>query len=92
MMRNKSILGAAVLATLVSTAFAQQAAAPSWKQGIAPDQASSTMQPFAQHIIGRSARELKLDKLNGEINVSKTDLAAFNGHINDIDAVLLTLA
>lgn len=94
-MRIQNILGAVVQATSVSTAFAQQAAALSRKKGIAPDQASPTVDPFAPHLIGRPASELKLVKLNGELNVGKTDLAAFNGHINDIsdiDGVLLTSA
>jgi hypothetical protein len=46
--------------------------------------------PLAPNLIGRPARELKFDKLNGEINATKTDLATFNGPINDINAVRLT--
>jgi hypothetical protein len=97
-MRNKNILSAAGQAAgqaaSVSIAFAQQAAALSWKQGIASDEASSTLHPFALHFIGRPAseRELGLDKINDEVNVTKADLASFNGHVNaisDIDAVLL---
>jgi glucose/arabinose dehydrogenase len=70
-MRIQKILGAAVLATLASTAFAQQSAAPvaapaappSWKQGMASEQTSSTLHPFAPHLTGRSVSELKMDKL-----------------------------
>jgi glucose/arabinose dehydrogenase len=43
---------------------AQPAAAPpSWQQGKTPDQANSTLHPFAPHMTGRSAKELPLDKI-----------------------------
>jgi hypothetical protein len=90
-MRNKNILGAAGQATSASTAFAQQATALSWKQGIAPYEASSTRHPFALHLIGRPASELELGKVNDEVNVAKTDLATFNGHINDISDIDVVL-
>ena len=69
-MRIQKLLGAAALATLVSTAFAQPAAAPaapaappSWKQGMASEQASSPLHPFAPHLTGRPVSDLKMDRL-----------------------------
>ena len=90
-MRNKNILGVAGQATSASTAFAQQAAALSWKQRIGPDVASSVRHPFALHLIGRPASELELNKVKDEVNVAKTDLATFNGHINDISDIDVVL-
>jgi glucose/arabinose dehydrogenase len=75
-MRIQSIIGAAVLATVVAapagTALAQQAAgvapanapgAPPWQQGRAADQEKSTLHPFAPHLTGRPAAELPVNKL-----------------------------
>jgi len=61
----KSIIAVAVLAVF-SAAHAQTPPAgdaPPWKQGINPEQAQSTLHPFAPHMTGRSAKELPLDKL-----------------------------
>jgi glucose/arabinose dehydrogenase len=70
-MRIHTIIGAAVLATLANTAFAQQAGvtpatpagAPAWKQGMAPELAQSPLHPFAPHLTGRPASELPVNKL-----------------------------
>ena len=53
---------------MASAALAQQQdgvapAAPSWKQGMAEEQKSSTLHPFAPHMTGRPASELPIDKL-----------------------------
>ena len=56
---------AAIAAAFVSaSAFAQTPAAappPSWQQGRAADQASSTLHPIAPILTGRIAGELPLD-------------------------------
>ena len=69
-MHIQSILGAAIMATLAGSAFAQApapaaapAAPPSWKQGIAPEQEKSALHPFAPHLTGRPASELPVSKL-----------------------------
>ena len=67
-MRIHTILGAAVLAAMTGTAFAQQApaapaGAPPWKQGMAAEQAQSALHPFAPHLTGRPASELPVGKL-----------------------------
>ena len=52
-MHIQNILGAAILAALAGTAFAQAPAAappPSWKQGMAPEQEKSALHPFAGHV------------------------------------------
>ena len=36
---------------------------PSWQQGRTPEQASSTLHPFAIHVTGKAAKELPVDKL-----------------------------
>lgn len=36
---------------------------PSWQQGRNPEQASSTLHPFAIHVTGRAAKDLPVDKL-----------------------------
>ena len=36
---------------------------PSWQQGRNPEQASSTLHPFAIHMTGKAAKELPVDKL-----------------------------
>jgi glucose/arabinose dehydrogenase len=59
-------LAAPTLACVLAAAAAQAqapAAPPSWKQGMSPDQASSTLHPFAPHMTGRSSKDLPLDKL-----------------------------
>jgi len=60
-----SKLFSAVFSMLVAAAAQAQAPAapPSWQQGKTPDQANSTLHPFAPHMTGRSAKELPLDKL-----------------------------
>jgi glucose/arabinose dehydrogenase len=54
-------------ALCVLTTFAVQAQAPapppSWQQGKTPDQANSTLHPFAPYMTGRPAKDLPLDKL-----------------------------
>jgi glucose/arabinose dehydrogenase len=69
-MRIQTILSAAVLASVASTAFAQQAAAPaapaappSWKQGMAAEQAQSPLHPFPPHFTGRAVADLPVGKL-----------------------------
>src|SRR3954470_9830006 len=63
----KSMIAVAVFAAF-SAANAQTPPAgdaPPWKQGMNPEQAQSTLHPFAPHMTGRSAKELPLDKLKG---------------------------
>lgn len=60
-----SALGGATLIASVA-ALAQQAPAavpPAWQQGRTPEQASSTLHPFAPQMTGRPASELPIDKL-----------------------------
>ena len=42
---------------------APSAAPPAWQQGRTPEQATSTLHPFAPHLTGRPASELPTDKL-----------------------------
>ena len=59
----RTLLAVAVLSAFAA-AHAQNAAdAPPWKQGISPDQAASTLHPFAPNMTGRAAKELPVDKL-----------------------------
>jgi glucose/arabinose dehydrogenase len=37
--------------------------APSWQQGRSPEQAKSTLHPFAPHLTGRAAKDLPIDRL-----------------------------
>ncbi len=75
-MHLQNTLRAAILAGLASlagAAFAQTppapapaapaAAPPAWKQGMTAEQEKSTLHPFAGHVTGRTASELKLDKI-----------------------------
>jgi glucose/arabinose dehydrogenase len=66
-MRLQTLLSTAVLASLASTAFAQQAPAPaappSWKQGMAAEQAQSALHPFPPHMTGRAVADLPVGKL-----------------------------
>ncbi len=56
---------AVAVASVFAAAHAQQPAgeAPPWKQGMNPEQASSTLHPFAPHMTGRDAKELPLNTL-----------------------------
>jgi len=51
------------VAVAQTPAPAAPAPAPSWQQGRSPDQATSTLHPFAPILTGRAAGELPLDKL-----------------------------
>jgi glucose/arabinose dehydrogenase len=69
-MKMKTILSTAILASLASTVFAQTAPAaapaappPSWKQGMAAEQAQSPLHPFPPHMTGRPVADLPLNKL-----------------------------
>ena len=69
-MHIQTILGAAILAALAGTSFAQTpappaapAAPPSWKQGMASEYEKSALHPFAPHLTGRPASELPVSKL-----------------------------
>ncbi len=66
-MRIQTLLSTAVLASLASTAFAQQAPAPaappSWKQGMAAEQTQSALHPFPPHMTGRAVADLPVSKL-----------------------------
>ncbi|HEY6242122.1 MAG TPA: PQQ-dependent sugar dehydrogenase [Burkholderiales bacterium] len=65
-MKSYRVISAAFLAAFTAAAFAQQPPAappPSWQQGRTPEQASSTLHPFAPHLTGRPSSELPLDKL-----------------------------
>ncbi len=54
---------AAPAAPAASAAPAAPAAAPTWAQGMAADQAKSTLHPIAPIMTGRTAAELPIDKL-----------------------------
>jgi glucose/arabinose dehydrogenase len=57
-------LAVAFLAFFGASALAQTPdAPPPWKQGMNPDQAGSTLHPFAPHMTGRAAKDLPVDKL-----------------------------
>ena len=73
-MRIQKILGAAILATFAGSALSQTppapaapaapaAAPPAWKQGMSAEQEKTTLHPFAGHVTGRTASELKLNKI-----------------------------
>ena len=64
-MRIQTILGTAVLASFAGTVFAQPAPAapPSWKQGMAAEQAQSALHPFPPHMTGRAVADLPVQKL-----------------------------
>ncbi len=64
-MQFQKSLGALVVGAWVGAALAQAPAAPppSWKQGMAPEQAQSALHPFAPHLTGRPASELPVGKL-----------------------------
>jgi len=64
-MLNKLLLSASVMTCLVSSALAQQAPAapPSWKQGMAAEQAQSALHPFLPHMTGRPSSDLPVEKL-----------------------------
>ena len=66
-MRIQTLLSTAVLASLASAAFAQQAPAPaappSWKQGMAAEQTQSALHPFPPHMTGRAVADLPVGKL-----------------------------
>jgi glucose/arabinose dehydrogenase len=69
-MKPSHLILSLALAAALGHAQAQTAAAPAaaapppaWKQGMAPGQESSTLHPFAGHVTGRPASEMKLDKL-----------------------------
>jgi glucose/arabinose dehydrogenase len=64
-MNLSKALAPAFLAVFGAAALAQQAPSPppSWQQGRTPEQASSTLHPFAPHMTGRDAKSLPVDKL-----------------------------
>ena len=64
-MFNKSFFTASVISLIASSAIAQQAPAapPSWKQGMASEQAQSPLHPFAPHMTGRASSDLPVNKL-----------------------------
>ena len=64
-MFNKSFFTASVISLIASSAIAQQAPAapPSWKQGMASEQAQSPLHPFAPHMTGRASADLPVNKL-----------------------------
>ena len=64
-MKSRHLIMALALAAAISGLHAQTAPppAPAWKQGMSPGQESSTLHPFAGHVTGRPASDLKLDKL-----------------------------
>ena len=64
-MLNRLILSAGVMTCLVTHVFAQPApsAPPSWKQGMAAEQAQSALHPFLPHMTGRAASDLPVEKL-----------------------------
>jgi glucose/arabinose dehydrogenase len=57
------VAGACLAGSALAQAPAASAPAPSWQQGRSPDQATSTLHPFAPILTGRPAGELPLDKL-----------------------------
>lgn len=59
----KTPIAFAVAGLFALSAQAQQAAPPSWKQGMNPEQDKSTLHPFAPHMTGRSAKDLPLNTL-----------------------------
>lgn len=57
-------LAAAFLALFGASALAQTPdAPPPWKQGMSPEQSSSTLHPFAPHMTGRDAKSLPVNTL-----------------------------
>ena len=57
------VAGACLAGSALAQAPAASAPAPSWQQGRSPDQAASTLHPFAPILTGRPASKLPLDKL-----------------------------
>ena len=64
-MSSCKALAVGFLALFCTATLAQAPAAPSpsWKQGMTPEQETSTLHPFAPHMTGRSAKDLPVDKL-----------------------------
>ena len=54
---------AIAFAAVAFSAQAQQAAPPSWKQGMNPEQEKSTLHPFAIEVTGKASKDLPIDKL-----------------------------
>ena len=61
----KVLVAAVLLAFTAAQAQDKPAAAPapSWKQGMTPEQTQSTLHPFAIEVTGKAAKDLPVDKL-----------------------------
>jgi glucose/arabinose dehydrogenase len=74
-MRIQKLFAAAIIGAAASAAMAQTAApspviaplapagSPAWMQGMAAEQAKSTLHPFAPHLTGRPSAELPVNKI-----------------------------